>query len=659
MASIIGVVKSVSDKNARVVNNLTKEERALNVSDILFQNDTIISDDANFKVEVAKVGGSDKVFTGKRVDLTNFADDSSSAQSSGNDEIASLQQAILKGENLTNLEETAAGGGGNQAGGNASDGGVSLGAASFAQGGHYSNINANFQNLSDISRAEAPSVSSVSGYADAGASGTARPDEIEILHVDKEIFAKFAATELEITNIVKARVDEAKAKIEIAKNATYDNETFTKEYSWSYKKMPDGFLDKTNKAVATNHLDWMDIKNTTNDNLVDLRIGGREFALLGGSSGNNVVLGGGDDIAPGDPFVDDTVALSNASGNNIISFETNNPAFRASIESDATSGDNTILSGGSRLNAGLYAVSGHNVVDGSQSSGVEVKIGGRTYSDAGSAWGTQDNDASFISQASNTVLGGDNADYVSFINAAGNNLIDLAGGNDEVFISDRAGGTNATIYLGDGDDVLSAGPVTSYYTHVRQNLNIDGGAGNDEIITISKQGTYHINGGSGDDTIIMSANNFNGVVDGGEGYDTLKLATQGQAETIDFRALANGELDAKINNIEEISFDTRQSVSYDGISGDGSGVHIKNISAQDVLDITDNKDVVLKFTSGNTSGNSLSLDGFNISGDQGSAQAGYTRYESKLVRVLNDDTGELSAPMTVKIDIENTITVDL
>lgn len=583
------------------------------------------------------MGGADEVFTGKRIDLTNFADDSSSAQSNNNDEIASLQQAILKGENLTNLEETAAGG--NQAGGNASGGGVSLGAASFAQGGRYSNINANFQNLSDILRGDVPSLSSVSGYADAGASGTASSAEIEILHVDKEIFAKFAATESDIANIVKARVDEAKAKIEVAKNATYDNETFTKEYSWSDKKMPDGFLDKTNKAVATNHLDWMDIKNTTNDNLVDLRIGGREFALLGGSSGNNVVLGGGDDIAPGDPFVDDTVALSNASGNNIISFETNNPAFRASIESDATSGDNTILSGGSRLNAGLYAVSGHNVVDGSQSSGVEVKIGGRTYSDAGSAWGTQDNDASFISQASNTVLGGDNADYVRFINAAGNNLIDLAGGNDEVFISDRAGGTNATIYLGDGDDVLSAGPVTSYYTHVRQNLNIDGGAGNDEIITISKQGTYHINGGSGD--------------------DTLKLATQNQAETIDLRALANGELDAKINNIEEISFDTRQSVSYDGISGDGSGVHIKNISAQDVLDITDDKDVVLKFTSGNTSGNSLSLDGFNISSDQGGAQAGYTRYESKLVRVLNDDTDELSAPMTVKIDIENTITVDL
>ena len=116
-------------------------------------------------------------------------------------------------------------------------------------------------------------------------------------------------------------------------------------------------------------------------------------------------------------------------------------------------------------------MSGHNVVDGSHSSSIEVEIGGRSYSDAGSAWGINDKDESFISQADNTVLGSDNADKVSFINAAGNNLIDLAGGDDEVFISDRAGGTNATIYLGDGDDVLSAGPVTSYYTNVRQNLS--------------------------------------------------------------------------------------------------------------------------------------------------------------------------------------------
>ena len=249
MASVIGVVKSVSDKNARVVNNLTKEERALNIGDILFQNDTIISDDANFKVEVAKVGGADEVFTGKQIYLQNLTQESNSkTQSSSSDEIASLQQAILKGENLTNLEETAAGG--NQAGGNASGGGVSLGAASFAQGGHYSNINANFQNLSDILKSDVPSLSSVSGYADAGASGTASPAEIEILHVDKEIFAKFAATESDIANIIKARVDGAKAKIEAAKNATYDNETFTKEYSWSDKKMPDGFLDKTNKAAV-------------------------------------------------------------------------------------------------------------------------------------------------------------------------------------------------------------------------------------------------------------------------------------------------------------------------------------------------------------------------------------------------------------------------
>lgn len=35
MASVIGVVKSISDKNAKVINNLTKEERTLNVGGTL------------------------------------------------------------------------------------------------------------------------------------------------------------------------------------------------------------------------------------------------------------------------------------------------------------------------------------------------------------------------------------------------------------------------------------------------------------------------------------------------------------------------------------------------------------------------------------------------------------------------------------------------
>ena len=78
-------------------------------------------------------------------------------------EVASLQDELLKGKNIADLEETAAGA--PAGGGNASPDGVSLGAASFAQGGHYSNINANFENLSSQANASVEAFTNVSGGA--------------------------------------------------------------------------------------------------------------------------------------------------------------------------------------------------------------------------------------------------------------------------------------------------------------------------------------------------------------------------------------------------------------------------------------------------------------------------------------------------------------
>ena len=80
-----------------------------------------------------------------------------------NKEVASLQDELLKGKNIADLEETAAGG--NASAGGASNDGVSLSAASFAQGGHYSNINANFENLSSQVNASAEAFTNVSGGA--------------------------------------------------------------------------------------------------------------------------------------------------------------------------------------------------------------------------------------------------------------------------------------------------------------------------------------------------------------------------------------------------------------------------------------------------------------------------------------------------------------
>ena len=78
-------------------------------------------------------------------------------------EVVSLQDELLKGKNIADLEETAAGG--NASAGGASNDGVSLSAASFAQGGHYSNINANFENLSSQANTSAEAFTNVSGGA--------------------------------------------------------------------------------------------------------------------------------------------------------------------------------------------------------------------------------------------------------------------------------------------------------------------------------------------------------------------------------------------------------------------------------------------------------------------------------------------------------------
>ena len=106
---------------------------------------------------------------GKEVSLQNgesLSLDKEANALSDNPEIASIQKALLNGANITDLEETAAGG--NQGGGNATGDGVSLGAASFAEGGHYSNINENYRNLTDANRAFQTPENSIGGYNDAG-----------------------------------------------------------------------------------------------------------------------------------------------------------------------------------------------------------------------------------------------------------------------------------------------------------------------------------------------------------------------------------------------------------------------------------------------------------------------------------------------------------
>ena len=167
MAAKLGSIKSISGQTEVIAVDKSGNERILKVGDSLYEGESIKTTSADAKVVIVANDGKEVSVVGEdtiSLDLKEAA----SAQSA-NPEIAALQNALLNGANITDLEETAAGG--NAAAGGAGGDGVSLGAASFAEGGHYANINENFRNLTDANRAFDSFNSPIGGYADNGENG--------------------------------------------------------------------------------------------------------------------------------------------------------------------------------------------------------------------------------------------------------------------------------------------------------------------------------------------------------------------------------------------------------------------------------------------------------------------------------------------------------
>lgn len=156
----LGVIKNILGGEIVAVDK-SGNERVLKVGDSIFEGETIKANGSAKAVIAANDGKEVSLQNGESLSLDKEAN-----ALSDNPEIASIQKALLNGANITDLEETAAGG--NPAGGNATGDGVSLGAASFAEGGHYSNINENYRNLADANRAFQTPENSIGGYNDAG-----------------------------------------------------------------------------------------------------------------------------------------------------------------------------------------------------------------------------------------------------------------------------------------------------------------------------------------------------------------------------------------------------------------------------------------------------------------------------------------------------------
>ena len=145
MSKVKGLIKSIIGTDAIVAVDANGNQRTLKAGDVIYDNEVIKEQDS-VKVEVQAAQTQNE-----------------NASDEADKEIASLQEQLLNGKNISDLEETAAGG--TQSAGGVSSNGVSLGAASFANGGHYSNVNANFGDLSSQANASAEAFTNVSGGA--------------------------------------------------------------------------------------------------------------------------------------------------------------------------------------------------------------------------------------------------------------------------------------------------------------------------------------------------------------------------------------------------------------------------------------------------------------------------------------------------------------
>ena len=145
MNKVKGLIKSIIGTDAIVAVDANGNQRTLKAGDVIYDNEVIKEQDG-VKVEVQAAQTQNE----------NASDETGK-------EIASLQEQLLNGKNISDLEETAAGG--TQSAGGVSSNGVSLGAAGFANGGHESNVSANFGDLSSQANASAEAFTNVSGGA--------------------------------------------------------------------------------------------------------------------------------------------------------------------------------------------------------------------------------------------------------------------------------------------------------------------------------------------------------------------------------------------------------------------------------------------------------------------------------------------------------------
>ncbi|MBE2986173.1 retention module-containing protein, partial [Campylobacter californiensis] len=134
MAAQVGVVKQIIGSVVAVDEN--GKERALNVGDAIFLGETVKTQGGDSRAVLSMDNGENiEILENDTVAIDQSTTSNESFGADAIAELSDLQKAILAGESLDDLEETAAG----VAGGNNS-GTAQLNESYFTEGGHESNI---------------------------------------------------------------------------------------------------------------------------------------------------------------------------------------------------------------------------------------------------------------------------------------------------------------------------------------------------------------------------------------------------------------------------------------------------------------------------------------------------------------------------------------
>ena len=500
-----------------------------------------------------------------------------------NSTISSLQKELLDGKDISELEETAAGG--LAGGGNASGDGVSLGAANFVEGGHESSIYADYNALGQLwdFSFENP-VSSVGGAASeasndfiVGDSPVAQPvaptlpvtpvvpstPATPVVTPSTPVVTPAQPAPVETTPVTPtpaAPVAPTPASSYITISNAIDNDgEFTEgntsepyiQYNYHITNAPAG-LYTTNLKVdlggqATKGSDYEQ----------------PEYSLDGGNSWRAI-----------DP---DMVIKNVEVANSVVSVRVKVIDDNGKLGSRLDNPENGMLDDSMNANQN----EGTLLRDRGADINPNIKDFGR-YGETLSIKITPDNGLIESSETAAKII--DNDDYVKFVGDVNGNgkTLDTDGGEDKIYAKDGAV-DNINIDMGSGDDVfmkdhsitsdgnlavtslkdttidmgdgndaaIIAGADFSHSAGKESKIDLGsgddmlilddgkitdakilGGAGNDEIeVENNKILDTNIEGGAGNDTIKVSGNieMHNVNVLGGEGDDTISFTTYGSA----------------------------------------------------------------------------------------------------------------------------------